>query len=290
MDAFRANAEKYVSALRVFEMRDGLAVALTARPRAPKAGDLVRFYIQVGPPEKGGMIPDARAALSLRDGVAHVYRMDRAAAPAPELRRLHETEDPGTYGFSKLIEHDGEYRVYFEASYKGGQRMRVGLDCVTLGALPRDDHHDAPKPTPPSQPEQHEAHSRGELPMAVQHETMKRIGEHWLALDALVAGDWNARTRKRALDHLGEIEKWSAHMPRFALHKFQDRKDEFARLGAEFTERLGGFRRAVDGADIKDVRTLHRDLDATSCTKCHLKFRWGVAGDLSRFPDLSGQP
>lgn len=281
-----------MSALRAFEMRDGMAIALTVRPRVPKRGELVRFFIQVGPPEKGGMIPDAKAALRLRDGIAYVYRMDRSAPPEPELRRLHETEEAGTYGFSKLIDAEGEYRVFYAVTYSDGRTIRVGVDCVTADAMPKEDHQAAPAiaaPPPPAPPHHEPGH--GPLAMAEQHETMKVMGRHWLALDAVLDKQWDDGTRAEALNHVDRILHWSKNMPAFQLHKFQDRKAEFDALSMEMRSMITGLRDVTkDARDAAVVRRAYRNVDAVSCTKCHLKFRWGAASDLSRFPDLSGQP
>lgn len=284
VDAFRANAEKFVGALRVFEMRGEFAVALTARPRVPKPGDLVRFYIQVGPPEKGGMIPDAAKTLKLSDGHVHLYRLQRDRAPVAEIRKLHETEEPGTYGFSKLIEDEGEYRIYFDGRYVGGTQIRAGLDCVTAGAMPQDDHHHGPPPTPApmaSPSPEHEGHG---LSMAAQHETMKKIGEHWLALEATLDSP------RAAQGHLAEIRRWTANLPKFQLHKFPEQKPEFDALSVEFEGLADSLEASLKKGDGEATRKLFRRIDATSCTKCHLKFRWASVVDLARYPDLSGQP
>lgn len=290
VDTFRANAEKYVGALRVFEMRGDLAVVMTARPRLPKPGDLVRYFIQVGPPEKGGMVPDPKTLRRLRKGVAYIYRVDRGSRPEPDVRRLHETEEPGTYGFSKLIEADGEYRVYFEATYEGGKEIRVGLDSVTPGAMPKADHHG---PEPAAHAESHAGHSQGSpggsLSMAAQHDTMKRMGERWLALGTLLERPGRPERRAEAAGHLDEIERWAQIMPAFKLHKFDKDKDEFLKLTHELRDKLSGLRAALPQGEAA-ARKSYREVEGTSCLKCHLKFRWGVASDLGRFPDLSGQP
>ena len=77
--------------------------------------------------------------------------------------------------------------------------------------------------------------------------------------------------------------------PRYKLHKFPDEMEEFVSLQREFKGKLAAFRDRFATADERVLRHEYRALDATSCTKCYLKFRWGIVTDLSRFPDVSGQ-
>ena len=74
------------------------------------------------------------------------------------------------------------------------------------------------------------------------------------------------------------------------LHKFPEKKDQFLALHRQMDGELSHLRRQVTSASGADFRRAYRRVDAMSCTKCHLKFRWGIISDLSRFPDLSGQP
>ena len=75
-------------------------------------------------------------------------------------------------------------------------------------------------------------------------------------------------------------------MPKFLLHKFKDDKREFDRYASEFDSMLTTFRGNIDRSEWIEARKEFIRIDGTSCTKCHLKFRWGVAEDLSRFPNL----
>lgn len=290
VSAFRADPEKFVSAIRVFEMRGDLAIVLTARPRVPKPGDLVRFYIQVGPPEKGGMIPDPKTIRPLKDGKAYVYRLDRSGAPSPEIRRIHPTEEPGTYGLSELIQAEGAYRVFFDVTPQTGPRITAALDCATRGATPPDDHHGAaPAPSPQDAVQHAPAKHVGGLTMAAQHDTMKRMGELWHEVGALLENPSRDST-KVAARHMAELDAWIANMPEFKLHKYESAKDEFLSLTVDFRKALDPLRSRIQKGDLLSARALHGEIEVNSCMKCHLKFRWGVASDLRRFPDLSGQP
>jgi len=288
-----------VSALRVFVQRGDGVVVFTARPRVPRPGELVRFYLEFGPPKGGEMAPDPGNLYRLEEGRAYIYHMDRGKAPVSEVRRLHETDQPGTYGFSKLIALEGAYRVFFEAVFADGRELRVGFDCVTFGALPQDDHHDSGQTLHDAHDQGHGDHAHppgpdslaGDLPMAAQHQTMREMGRHWLDLGRLLDRDrWSFAEREEAMKDVGAVLRWSANMPRFKLHKFQGETDEFVRLHRELKGELSGLEGLIPGSEPREIRDAFRRIEATSCTKCHLKFRWGVAADLSRFPDLSGQP
>ena len=85
---------------------------------------------------------------------------------------------------------------------------------------------------------------------------------------------------------LETIEAWRKVMSQFSLHKFENQKPEFDRLTEELGETLGSFRDRVERRSWRAARSDYRTIDANQCTRCHLKFRWGVAPDVSRYPDL----
>jgi hypothetical protein len=65
-----------------------------------------------------------------------------------------------------------------------------------------------------------------------------------------------------------------------APKKFPQHAEEYRRLTDEFAAELDGLAKSFS-------REAFRHADLYSCTRCHLKFRWGVVSDLSRFPDLT---
>ena len=270
-------------------MRGGAALVFTARPKTPKPGDLVRFTLEFGPPREGEMTPDPARRFRLEEGTATLYRLDRSKAPVPEVYRLHGAGEAGSYGFSKRIAMDGEYRVIFAGAYEDGRKLRAAFDLVTLGAMRDDSHPEEGDGTQDGQAHNTGATS-GALPMAVQHQTMREIGKHWVALGRTIDQDWSKKRRREATAHLEAIERWSRNLPRFKLHKFPKEKDQFLAFHRELDGELSDLQRQVATANGPDFRRAYRRLDAMSCTKCHLKFRWGIVKDLSRFPDLSGQP
>ncbi len=290
LESFRANPDKYASALRLIEYRGNAAFAFTLRPRFPKPGELAKFYIQAGPAAKDEMGPDPKLLRRPVEARAYLYHADRSSHARPEIFRLHETAEPKTYGFSKLIGEDGVYRIFFVLRYEGGEESRIAFDCVTEGAVPKDDHHDG-KPAeagraPPRAPHEstHAGHGAPKLTMEAQHETMRLMGELWASSgDRLFSepADLSGVTKS-----LSELETWRKNMPNFVLHKFIEQKGEYLRYTGELESRLRSLRDVVAKGDVEGSRSRFVEIEGQSCVKCHLKFRWAAVEDLSRFPDL----
>jgi hypothetical protein len=53
----------------------------------------------------------------------------------------------------------------------------------------------------------------------------------------------------------------------------------------EYRAIADAFRREVDGIRQGDAASLRR-IELNSCLRCHIKFRWGIVDDVSRFPEL----
>lgn len=60
--------------------------------------------------------------------------------------------------------------------------------------------------------------------------------------------------------------------------RYQEDLDEFRALADRF-------RREIEELRAPGVAHLRR-IELYSCLRCHLKFRWGLVGDISRFPEL----
>jgi YHS domain-containing protein len=295
LEAFRASPDKYASALRLIEYRGKTALAFTLRPRLPKPGELAKFYIQAGPAASEEMGPDPKTLRKVAEGKAYLYPADRSREARPEVFRLHETAEPRTYGFSKLIGAEGVYRVYFVLRYEGGEESRIAFDCVTEGAVPKDDYHHegpatagVPASAPPKgevhKPAGNSAHGQAKLTMEVQHETMRRMGELWASSgDRLFSEPADLPQAKK---HLSDIESWRKNMPEFVLHKFNGQKAEYLRYSDELETRLRGMNDLLSKGDVEGSRARFVEIEGQSCVKCHLKFRWAAVDDLSRFPDL----
>lgn len=297
MTAFRANPEKYASALRVVEHRGEWAIALSMQPREPKPGDLTRFSIQVAPAAEGAMTPSSATALRFVSGQAYLYLVDRNANPRPEVFQLHGTAEEGTYGFSKLVAKAAPYKVFFIARVKVGENedtgevlsreIRIGFDWATAGAIARDDHDDGlPKPAEAhaGHPAPPESGRLERLSMRDQHDTMRHLGEQWLWIGETLSSDRPAYVEIES--RIGEITRLQGNMAGFELHKFADQKPEFLKYAAEMGSRITALGESVRSRRLEEARSRYAQIESQSCVKCHLKFQWGVVEDLARFPDL----
>ena len=186
--------------------------------------------------------------------------------------------------------------MVFAGVYENGRKIQASFTLVTAGAEGTHTHPDEAGKTPKVHVKDGDAHAHqpgataGPLPMAVQHETMRKIGKLWIAIGREIDQDGAGKGRRKVTAHLKAIERWSRNLPGFMLHQFPEDKDQFLGLHRELNEKLSDLRSQAASASGPDFKRAYRRLDAMSCTKCHLKFRWGIVKDLSRFPDLSGQP
>jgi len=285
---FRANPQQFVSALRQVEYLGNAAVAFTLRPRIPKRGELARFYLQAGPQAEGGNPTNDASGWKLAEGHALVYLMERDRTPDPESLRLHETEEKGTYGFSKLLRDDGAYRIFFVARYQNGEQVRIGFDCATEGAVQEHHHSGVEDGAPPSEsgpkrPPSQDAHHSGAISMSTQHETMREMAEAWTEIGRSLYQSADLHEPGKLVE---ELLAWERKMPSFSLHKFEEAKSEFLGYSRELEEWTLALRNDIRRGRLESARNRYVEIDGRACTKCHLKFRWGVVDDLSRFPDL----
>ena len=252
-DAFVAAPEKYVAVLRVEPLVGDERVDLVVTPLVPVEGDVVRFTLEV----KGLEVASARALL---------YDVDRSAETRAREVVLHRLPDE-TLAFQRVLGRRGEWRVIVDVDGVDGSRLR------TLFAVP------VAMPPAPAR-----AGPGGALSMTEQHDAMRRIGDHWAAAGRGLTG---ARPDLGAVaSHLGAVREDAALVPRFSLHRFFEAKAEFKALALEFRARVRALEELSAESDVERVRSEYRRTDLESCTRCHLKFRWGLVEDLSRFPEV----
>lgn len=288
-EAFLVDPEKYAGALTLTSARERHELVLVVRPRTPKAGSTIKLAIRgfaLGDRMATPPVPPKR----LEDPIALVYEMDRSAPPSPERYRLARLKgDDDVYGLARSASSPVPWRVVVEATFDGARRRGVfTIPIAPVGSATHGEHDEHGKAAKPQGGPEHAGHEQGGLSMQAQHETMKTIGRHWYAL-----GDWlrgGPGDRDAALAHLAEVERAAADVPKFMLHKFTEGADEFRRYAGSFGQELGAFRKVLAASPREDADRRFRDVDALSCTRCHLKYRWGVAEDLSRFPDLRRVP
>lgn len=288
-DTFLGDPEKYAGALTLTSARERHELVLVIRPRAPKEGEVVKLAA------RGFAIGDRMASppkppQTLEDPVAIVYEMDRSAPPEPERYRLVRIKgDDDVYGLARTTRSALAWRVVVEATFDGARRRGVfTIPIAPIGSATAADHdHDhVPATTKPDA--EHAGHDDGGLSMSAQHEAMKTIGRHWYALGGWLRG--GPGTRDDALAHLGEVEKASRDVPRFMLHKFQEALPEFQGYAGELGRELTSFRKTLASGTREEAERAFREVEARSCTKCHVKFRFGAVEDLSRFPDVRELP
>lgn len=284
-DTFLGDPERYAGALTLTSAREKHELVMVVRPRVPTAGSTVKLFVR-GFEVGDRMASPPKPPKPLSDPVAVVYEMDRTSLPEGERYRLapiksgDEDNDEAVYGLARLATTAGSWRVVIDADLDGGRRRGIfTIPIAPVGTATQtlaDEH--AAHANMPDMP------GMSDLSMAAQHETMKTIGQHWYALGEWLRG--GSGTRDEAGAHLGEVERAAKNVPLFMLHKFPESTSEFRGYAEEFVRELPKMREALKSNDRSPANEIFRQIDAQNCTKCHLKFRWAAADDLSHFPDL----
>jgi YHS domain-containing protein len=294
--AFEADPQKYGGVLKLARTVEGRAVTVLVRPRAPKPGDTCRLLVRVAPLGPDGMAPVESESLVLRSATARVWTLDRTRSPKGRAMRLQPTDEPATYGLAVLADAALPLRLRLELVPRDGAPIVTHVDVpVGEGALDQGHH---PEGTAEAEPHDHPASQPGAsedappaadepLTMEAQHRSMKVMARRWLRVgDLLESPDADPAT---AVAELEGLDAWRRAMPRFSLHKHADEKPEFDALTSTFAERLEALRDHVASRRWQGARTAWRAIDANDCTRCHLKFRWGVIPDLSALPQMGGE-
>lgn len=266
-NSFTADPKKYVNLVRRTRVVGSTVQVFVARP-----GDPTKIYFKVAKPAEDGMSPDENAALPLASAKATLFELRRDQPPIGREYAMHPIlNEKNTYAFAARLSDRGEYRVIFNVRLEDGTDQRAVFDFDF-----EFEPHAHAYPRLPSGQEK--------LPMEEQHVTMKVMGRKWMDTWDALFGD--APNPERALMSVREIEAWTANLPKFNLHKYPQRKPEFDELSKDFRSRLRDFRKAFDDRDLPKLQSKFIEIDGMSCLRCHLVFRWGVAEDVSRFPDL----
>ncbi|MCI0341443.1 MAG: hypothetical protein L0216_09910 [Planctomycetales bacterium] len=237
-------------------------------PRDPVVGAPVRFVVR--PPE--GAAPPAEA---------WTWTLDRSREPGPPERRvLHAVG--GVRAFQVLPERPIPIRVGIPSGLQGAPVAWFTVPVGSGGNAAPGAGIGGGSGTG------HEHGDAGTLPMAAQHEAMVRTGEAWADLGAALAAE--PVDLSRAADALRPVSETARLLPRFSLHKHEEALEEFRGLASDYERRLAALGRAVRSRDAGAARAGWRETDAWACLRCHVKFRFGVVKDLSRFPDLADPP
>ncbi|MBI2920657.1 MAG: YHS domain-containing protein [Planctomycetes bacterium] len=262
---FLANPAKFASALRVKRFVGGGVFIVSILPTRPEAGAPVRIRVVLVP--NAGGVPDEANPVPLRNPVVRFFEVDRDR-PSREERLELQPLGGNVYGTLRWIDRPGEYRCVAEASGEHGEEARAVVP-FKAGAAWVD--------LPPAD---------GGFTMADQHGVMRRMGKDWLAVHGgLAAEKPNANA---VLDALSRMESDRRLLPKFNLHVNADAKPEFERYAAELERPLAELGARAAARDWEGARAQWRKVEAENCVKCHLKFRWDVVRDLSRFPAVQG--
>ncbi|MCE9581497.1 MAG: hypothetical protein K8T20_03165 [Planctomycetes bacterium] len=257
---FVADPAKYVSVVRIQRWSGAGAFVVTIDPGSPAVGTEVRLRALFAPRKGDGV--DESSPVELKDAVVHFYDVDRDHAPREVAVRLQPVSGR-IYGALHLAEREEETRFVVEATTAAGDPVRLIGSFKPVAA---------PPPAPEDRP----------FDMARQHEVMRRFGREWLALGVEIEKEKPDRAAIAA--SVGRIEDERKRLPQFMLHVNEEDKPEFVRYGEDLAAPLAALGALGAKGDYAGVRAQMRKLDEESCLKCHLKFRWDIVRDLSRFP------
>lgn len=261
---FLADPAKFISAKRFQRWTIGGQVIATLDPGAPTAGSDVRLRVVLAPAKGDGV--DEAAPVPLLNPLVHFFDVDRERPSERTIVRLQPLGG-NAYGALRLAARPGDTRFVVEATSSTGEAVRLAGSFST---------GEAGSPPIPDEP----------FTMARQHEVMRRFGRHWEAIrvELLKAQPDPAVIRTSA----SQIEQERKRLPLFELHVNGDDKPEFVRYGEDLKGPLVEIGNLAERKDFASVRELQYALETESCVKCHLKFRWDVVRDLSRFPRVEG--
>jgi YHS domain-containing protein len=269
LNTFKNNPEKYASELVQTRDVGGREYRFAVKPRQPKAGDEITLTFTL----PKGALPPTKEAPSLevlfydltltREEVGRSYfRLPPGAANTYTMGRYYA--QPGIVRLVLLLPGEGEGRkIPFGFTVAGVPTTAPALEA-------------ARRPEPKA------------LTMEAQHETMRVIGREWVKLKEM--HKLSTPTWDDARNIVYELITMSNRLPGFALHKFPASKPEFTELGRELTRQLDEYLDLLVRQERDLLVKKEQEIEGQSCTKCHLKFRWGIVADLSRFPDLREYP
>ncbi|MEK7468605.1 MAG: YHS domain-containing protein [Planctomycetota bacterium] len=262
---FLANPSKFVSAKRLQRWAAGGQLIATIDPGEPAAGSDVRLRVLLAPAKGDGA--DESSPVALRDPVVHFFDVDRDRPAEKTIVRLQPLGG-NAYGALRLAARPGDTRFVIEATTAAGEPVRLSGSFTAV---------ESAGPAVPDEP----------FTMARQHEVMRRFGRHWeeIRVELLREKPDAAAIRASA----SRIEDERKRLPLFELHVNNQEKPEFVKYGEDLKGPLAELAKLAERRDFGAVRALQRAQETESCVKCHLKFRWDVVRDLSRFPRVEGR-
>lgn len=266
LELFRSDPEAYAGALRLERAAGGRAYECTIRPREPVAPGVATIVLTAPEPLDPAHPP-----------VVEAHFVDRTRAPSPARIRLVPLPDAGKYGFKLAVDRPGEVRLVVRARVLGADGADPAEDLLVFSfraAAGEDPHEGAIE----------EAIRTGHVTMEAQHRSMAEIGELWARVGRRLAAE--PPDLEGTKEPLARIRALARLMGGFELHKFPEAKDEMLAEAAVFESAIVSLLRSASKDRTDEARERYATIDAMSCTKCHLKFRFGAVDDVSRFPDL----
>lgn len=264
---FRADPAAYAGALRLARESNGRAYECSVRPREPVAKGVATIVLTAPEPLEPGRPP-----------LAEVHFVDRSRAPRPERIRLVPLPEAGKYGMKLALEKPGDVRILFRARVPGDDPSAAPAEDVlvfSFRAVEGAGSHEGAI---------EHAIRTGEVSMEAQHRSMAEMGELWTGVAKRLAAE--PPDLEGAKEPLARIRALSRLMGGFELHRFPEEKAEMLAEASVFESAIVSLLRSVSRDRADEARERFATIDAMSCTKCHLKFRFGAVDDVSRFPDL----
>jgi hypothetical protein len=254
---------------------------LHVKPGAPKPNDHIEFLLEVAlihdPPDpvQGEHEPVQNEEL--------VATFTKGGGPGGKQRVLHATGVPGEYGLHLTPEESGVHPLV--VSRRTG---KPGMDVtfpIGIGV---------PTPGRPDDVLVIQGAGGGRAPLRVNMpgggtETgagggdmvalMKQIGQHWMALDV-------ATTDPKADigGHAKALADLAAPLKGRVPTRFNERRQEWDGQAASFQSAMQDL---IHVADRNQLKTKMLDLEQNSCLKCHAQFWFGVADDVSSWPNFT---
>ncbi len=263
-DRFVADPAQFVSVSRFQTWTVAGLLIATVDPASPAAVSDLRIRVALAP--RKDSVADETAPLPLLDPVVHFYDVDRDH-PATKTSIRLQPLDGNAYGALRTSTHAGETRFIVDATTATGVLVRL-TGFFTAVDRPGADIPDEP------------------FSMARQHEVMRRFGRRWESLRLELTKEKPDRAAIGGL--VAGIEDERKRLPLFSLHVNEDAKGEFVKLGDALKDPLAELGAMASRGDFPGAKSVQAKLETESCVKCHLKFRWDVVRDLSRFPRVEG--
>lgn len=266
---FMGDPKKFTGAMASTREVLGHQLTFIAKPRKPMAGTTARLILEFLAPEAGAKDSPKEAEVKLVYNVT----VGGSAKKFEDTRKLKAYKETGVFGTDIKAPGKGYCDATFTVTFASGTKKSETFKVEILPSPEEDTGNE---------------YDGLRFDMIVQHQSMRKLGEYWWDLhETLWSG---APDFDRASKDLAKIEGYSKLLPKFHPHKHADAKEEWDKLTKEYMAVFAGFKSAMSAKDAAASRKAFDDMEANHCTKCHLKFRWDVVQDMSRFPDLSAQP